>query len=164
MPPPPATDPPFLDPDPPHWAARGLWYVLVLGFAVALVTGLVVDIPDLVSGRFTLVPHEAAVGRLRGELLLPEAGVPLVEAGQAVRLRLDAFPYQRYGVRTGIVRSAAAPGEPVNGQPTFRARFDLDDSDVAVEGRARPLLPGMGGRADVVVGRRSLLRYVLGSR
>ena len=31
-----------------------------------------------------------------------------------------------------------------------------------VERRARPLIPGMGGRARVVVGRRTLVSYALG--
>lgn len=160
-------DPPFLDPEPPHWAARGLWYVLVLVVAMGLVAAMLVEIPETVSGRFVLVEHSTAPGNgqgpLRGEMIVPEAGVPLLEPGQSVQVRLDAFPYQRYGVQSGLVRSTAVAGAPVNGQPTFRAWFELRDSTIQVQGRAQLLLAGMSGRADVVLGRRSLARYVFGS-
>jgi hypothetical protein len=41
----------------------------------------------------------------------------------------------------------------------FRAFADVDDTAVTVKGEPRPLRPGMGGRADVVVGRRALITY-----
>ena len=41
----------------------------------------------------------------------------------------------------------------------FRALVDLEEATVLVRGQARPLLAGMGGQADVVVGRRSLVSY-----
>ena len=159
----PGHDPPFLDPEPQHWAARGLWYVLLLVVAIVLVAATIVKVPDTISGRFTLVEDSAAPARLHGEMIVPETGVPLLEPGQAVQMRLDAFPYQRYGVRSGVVRSSAAAGAPLDGRPTFRARFELRDSSVQVRGRAQPLLAGMSGQADVVLGRRSLARYLFGA-
>jgi membrane fusion protein len=159
---PPASDPPFLDPDPPHWAARGLWYFLVLVFVLGLGAVLVVEIPESVSGAVTLVPRDDGSGALEGELLVPEASLRLVTPGQPVRLRLDAFPYQRYGARSGVVRSAPVPGAPVDGQPTFRVRFDLADTAIALGDRAQSLLPGMRGRGDILIGRRSLVRSVMG--
>jgi hypothetical protein len=41
----------------------------------------------------------------------------------------------------------------------FRALVQLPDTGVRVRGTVRPLLAGMGGFADIVVGRRSLLSY-----
>ena len=99
--------------------------------------------------------------KLQGELVVPEAGVPLVQPGQGVKLRFDAFPYQRYGVRFGTVRwlgpagSEAGAGE----NSSFRAFVELRDSAVRVRGSMRPLMPGMSGQADIVVGRRSLASY-----
>ena len=37
--------------------------------------------------------------------------------------------------------------------------LSLDERSVQVKGEARPFLAGMGGRADVMVGRRSLISY-----
>jgi multidrug efflux pump subunit AcrA (membrane-fusion protein) len=48
--------PPFLDPDPPHWAARGLAYILISLFVVAVVGAVAVRVPEAVSCPFTLLP------------------------------------------------------------------------------------------------------------
>jgi multidrug resistance efflux pump len=97
--------------------------------------------------------------RLEAEFALPQSGVPLVHAGQAVKLRFDAFPYQRYGVQVGTVRWLGSAGTVGSDTTAFRALVDLLRDSIRVHGQARPLMAGMGGRADVVVGRRSLVSY-----
>lgn len=97
---------------------------------------------------------------LRGEVTLPQSGVARVQPGQGVRLRYDAFPYQRYGVRFGTVRwvgPAGIPGAADAG--AFRAFVDVRDREVKDQGTRRALMAGMAGRADVVVGRRSLASF-----
>jgi membrane fusion protein len=47
---------PFLSPDPPHWAVRGLAYLLILLFFTALLASIFIYIPETVSGSFILVP------------------------------------------------------------------------------------------------------------
>jgi membrane fusion protein len=96
---------------------------------------------------------------LQAELTLPQAGVPMVRAGQGVRLRFDAFPYQRYGIRLGTVRWLGPAGVTERDSGAFRALVDLKDEGIRVRGQLQPFLPGMGGRADIVVGRRSLVSY-----
>jgi multidrug efflux pump subunit AcrA (membrane-fusion protein) len=96
--------------------------------------------------------------RLQAELSLPASGVGRVTAGQSVKLLYDAFPYQRYGVRYGSVRWVSPAGAGATGEG-FRALADTDDETITIDGRLQRLLPGMTGRADVVVGRRSLLSY-----
>lgn len=54
------TDPPFLETDPPHWAARGLSSMLIVLFFVAAVVAVTVTIPETVSGAFVLVPESGA--------------------------------------------------------------------------------------------------------
>jgi multidrug efflux pump subunit AcrA (membrane-fusion protein) len=97
--------------------------------------------------------------RLEAEFALPQAGVPLVRPGQFVKLRFDAFPYQRYGVQVGTVRWLGSAGMVGTDTTAFRALVDLHRDSIRVHGQERPLLAGMGGRADVVVGRRSLVSY-----
>ena len=99
--------------------------------------------------------------RLQGELELPEAGVPLVRVGQGVKLRLDAFPYQRFGIRFGTVHWLGPSGESGPTPGTFRAFVDLADDSIRVRGHMQPLLPGMRGQADIVIGRRPLYSYAL---
>jgi multidrug efflux pump subunit AcrA (membrane-fusion protein) len=97
--------------------------------------------------------------RLEAEFSLPQAGVPLVKPGQAVKLRFDAFPYQRYGVQFGTVRWLGSAGLQGSDTSAFRALVNLGRDSIRVHGHPRPLLAGMGGQADVVVGRRSLVSY-----
>jgi multidrug efflux pump subunit AcrA (membrane-fusion protein) len=92
---------------------------------------------------------------LQAELTLPQAGMALVRPGQPVKLLYDAFPYQRYGVRSAKIRwvSRARAGDG------YRAFAELESDSFVVGGERRPVVAGMGGRARVVVGRRALVSY-----
>lgn len=99
--------------------------------------------------------------RLQAEVALPERGLALVRIGQPVKLLYDAFPYERYGVQYAVLKWLS-PASTVKAQGTaFRALADLESDTVIVQGRPRPVLPGMTGRAAVIVGRRSLASYAL---
>jgi membrane fusion protein len=47
---------PFLKSEPPHWAARGVGYLLILLFFTALIASILIYVPETVSGSFVLVP------------------------------------------------------------------------------------------------------------
>lgn len=96
---------------------------------------------------------------LQAELSLPQGGLARIHPGQSVRLLLEAFPYQRYGVRGGRVRWASPSGVGVRETATFPVLVDLDEQTVAADGERKPLLAGMRGTARVVVGRRTLVEY-----
>ena len=96
--------------------------------------------------------------RLQAELEVPQRGLAQLSAGQPVKLRYDAFPYQRYGIRFGTLRWISPGGAQTEGA-TFRALVDLDDQALVIGGQPRRVLPGMGGEASVIVGRRSLASY-----
>jgi multidrug efflux pump subunit AcrA (membrane-fusion protein) len=99
--------------------------------------------------------------RLQAELMVPQRGLARLRAGQAVKLRYDAFPYQRYGVRYATLRwISPASSAPATGS-SFRALADLDEQTLRINGEPRTVLPGMGGVASIVVGRRSLASYAI---
>jgi biotin carboxyl carrier protein len=52
--------PAFLGSDPPHWAARGLAWLLIGLFAAALVASVVIRLPETVTSPFVLVPARGA--------------------------------------------------------------------------------------------------------
>jgi membrane fusion protein len=99
--------------------------------------------------------------KLEAELLLPERGLALVRAGQPVKLLYDAFPYQRYGVHYGTLRWLSPSSTSEGGTTGFRALAEIESTTVGVQGLRRPVLPGMTGRAAVIVGRRSLASYAV---
>jgi multidrug efflux pump subunit AcrA (membrane-fusion protein) len=94
-------------------------------------------------------------GPLQAELTMPSAGVGQVKPGQPVKLLYDTFPYQRYGVRRATVRWVS----PASVGADFRVFADIEDEAISVKGEPRPLTAGMGGRAQVVIGRRSLITF-----
>lgn len=96
---------------------------------------------------------------LQAELLVPQRGMALVTAGQAVKLQYDAFPYQRYGVRYATVRWISPTSSGQGDAAAFRVLADIDEQRVQIGATEKAVLPGMGGRAAVITGRRSLLSY-----
>jgi multidrug resistance efflux pump len=92
---------------------------------------------------------------LQAELTVTASGAGQIKPGQRVKLLYDSFPYQRFGVRHATVRWVSPA--TVDGQ--FRAFADVDDQAIVVAGERRSLSVGMGGRADVITGRRQLIAY-----
>lgn len=129
------------------------------------------------SALAMLVPQGAV---LQAQLYAPSSAIGFVQPGQAVRLRFEAFPYQKFGQQPGHVlqvsRTPLAASElaalalPSNvastgGEPMFRITVGLDGPPVAT-----PLAPGMRLQADVLLERRRLIEWLfepllgLGSR
>jgi HlyD family secretion protein len=121
---------------------------------------LAVNAPGAVVQEGTVLAEVACAGeRLQAEVSVPPSGAGRIKPGLGVRLLYDAFPYQRYGVKHGTVRWVSPASVVVKDRLVFRVLVDLDEHSVQVKGENRLLLAGMGGRADVVVGRRSLASY-----
>jgi hypothetical protein len=115
-----------------------------------------------VRGRGTLVQEGDYLAeiacldeRLQAELKLPQRGMALLRSGQGVTLFYDAFPFQRYGARAATIRWISPTGD----EGGFRAFADLEVQWVPVGAERRALARGMGGRARVMVSRRSLVSY-----
>jgi membrane fusion protein len=159
-------DAPFLEPHPPHWAARGLWYALLVTAIAGLVAAVVVRVPETVSARFTLTQTPGAAtgtARARGEMLVPESVYTLVDSGQVARLRFDAFPYQRYGVQSATLRSVRLEPGTGAGAGVLRIVFELHEGSIGPVHDGKALLSGMAGEADIVVGHRTLGGFLFGS-
>jgi membrane fusion protein len=102
----------------------------------------------------------AASGQqLQAELAVPPARVGRIQAEQRVKLLYDAYPYQRYGIQLGTVRWLSPASVQGADGAVFRVLADNDSQTIRVSGQDRALLAGMGGRAEVVVGRRSLISF-----
>jgi membrane fusion protein len=96
--------------------------------------------------------------RLQAELMVPQRGLALLRAGQLVKLRYEAFPYQRFGVRHATLNWISPTA---SASAAFRAIAHLDEQMLRIGGRPLPVLPGMAGQASIVVGRRTLASYAM---
>jgi len=122
------------------------------------------------SALASLVPQGAV---LQAQLYAPSSAVGFVRPGQSVRLRLEAFPYQKFGPLEGRVlqvsRTPLAAGElatqalagvqPVRpGEALFRITVALDEA--ALSQWPQPLAAGMRLQADVQLERRRLVEWL----
>lgn len=115
----------------------------------------------------TLLPSDIS---LSAHLLIPVRSAGFVEAGQRLDIRYDAFPYQKFGLYEGVVenvsRTLLLPNEllhvPVPLQePVYRVVASLKQSNVDAYGKQFPLKPGMTLNADIRLGERSLIQWLL---
>jgi len=106
---------------------------------------------------------------LEAELFVPSRAVGFLDAGQVVDIRLNAFPYQKFGVRKArlgeVSGTPVLPGdlhEGVRGNELFyRARGELDRQFIRAYDKDLALRHGMGFDADVRLERRSLYEWLL---
>ena len=133
------------------------------------VTGLNVKAGQTVSSQsvaLTVVPGDVM---FHAELLVPGRSVGLLETGLELRLRFEAYPYDRYGLYAArIVSIARSPTLPGDAQfpvallkPVYRVRAALDRQHVTVAGRPRALVPGMALQADILLEERTLLEWMM---
>jgi membrane fusion protein len=141
------------------------------------VTAVFAEVGQSVSDTAALASVVPAGAQLQAHLYAPSSAVGFVRPDQAVRLRFEAFPYQRFGHQPGHVvqvsRTPLAPAElaalslPVlrrdaagdgagNGEALFRITVALDAADV----EPLPLVPGMRLQADVLLERRRLVEWL----
>ena len=106
----------------------------------------------------TVVPSD---GRLIAEVKLLNRDAGFVRAGQPVAVKLDAFPFSRYGTVPGrvIAVSPDAVSDDKLG-PVYMVRIALDRKRIDRGDRPVVLIPGMTATADIVTGRRSYLSYL----
>jgi HlyD family type I secretion membrane fusion protein len=98
---------------------------------------------------------------LQAELNVPESGLGKLRTGQGVKLKYDAFPYQRHGVKYGSVAWLSPAAVETSLGASFKSHVEIADGEILVQGQSRPLFAGMTGKAEIVIGSRSLIEYVI---
>jgi membrane fusion protein len=125
------------------------------------------------SALASLIPAGA---RLQAHLFAPSGAVGFVRPNQEVRLRFEAFPYQKFGHQSGHVLQVsrtplAAPelaGLPLAGptggdgvdEPMFRITVAMDQPELRAFDTVQPLVAGMRMQADVLLERRRLIEWL----
>lgn len=107
-----------------------------------------------------IVPSGGAL-TLEGKVLNKDAG--FVAPGQKVAVKLEAFPFTRYGTVPGTIESVSSDAvEDEKLGLVYVVRVKLERTTVDRGDAVVPLFPGMTATADIRTGRRSLLSYLLG--
>ena len=127
-------------------------------------TGYTVD-----SARplLTLLPENADI---QARIAVPVRSAGFIRKGQALHIRYDAFPYQKFGVQTGEIASISPslilPGElkdaPISiSEPTYLVTASLSANEILAYGNSISLKAGMTFSADVDLSQRSLLEWLM---
>lgn len=118
----------------------------------------------------TLVPRDEA---LRAEVWVSNDDIGFVRPGQSVKLKFAAFPFQKYGMAEGTVEhvSADAVDSDTNGPPSdaarrtrpliYKALVTLPEMALAMDGHRFSLSAGMQTNAEIKLGSRTVLEYLL---
>ncbi len=114
----------------------------------------------VLHGGETVAELVCAGETLQAELKVPESGMGKLKTGQGVKLKYDAFPYQRYGVKYGRVAWLSPAAVETKDGASFKAHVEVTDTEMLAQGQSRPLAAGMSGKAEIVIGNRTLIEYV----
>jgi HlyD family secretion protein len=120
----------------------------------------------------TLVPHGE---ELQAEVMVKNLDVGFVRPGQAAKLKFVAYPFQKYGMLDGeVVRISADASETQNGRNdetdadgktstrgAYRVRITLPVQRLVRDGATLALVSGMQITAEIRLGDRSVLEYLL---
>lgn len=122
----------------------------------------------------TLVPES---GRLVAEVWVGNDDVGFVRPGQTTKIKLVPFQFQKYGMVEGRVQQVSADATEAPSPNTrsdalagrdrpmgplaYRALVDLNAEHLAVDGVRYPLAAGMQVAAEIHLGTRTVLEYLL---
>jgi HlyD family secretion protein len=116
----------------------------------------------------TLVPHDEP---LVAEVWVGNADAGFVQTDQKARIKIAAYPFQKYGLLDGTVRQVSADAQVRSDRgnsdsrsvqdAAYRALIALTSSHLESRGRQLRLVPGMQVSAEIHLGTRTVLEYLL---
>ena len=119
------------------------------------------------SPILTIVPKEF---ENLAKLLIPVRAIGFIEKGQPIDIRYNAFPYQKFGIYSGVIssisKSVILPNDnnasllPIT-EPVYLAYVELNQQKVVAYGTEIPLKAGMTFSADIQLSQRSMIEWVL---
>lgn len=108
-----------------------------------------------------IVPERA---ELSAEVMLENKDIGFVVPGQAVAIKLETFPFTRYGVIDATVQKVtqdAVVDEKLGA--LFPAVLSLQRTHINVDGTAMRLAPGMNVIAEIKTGKRRIIDFLMDS-
>lgn len=135
---------------------------------LAPVSGVVTDVTSTQAGD--KIQANAPLGAIAPKNARAVAKIEIAERdraflrdGQPVKLKFNAFPYQRYGAINGTLEyiSPATKPSAQTKQPVYEGRVALDRDYYRIADTKYPLRYGMTATAEIVVRERRLIDFAL---
>ncbi len=135
-----------------------------------VVTQVLVKTNELVQQGQVVMHLMPTNSLLLAQLLVPTQAMGFITEGQTVNIRYTAFPYQKFGLYSGVVsqvsQTTLTPNEtrdlpfPVQ-TAAYKVMVRLDTQSVDAYGRSMALKPGMQVSVDIRLEERSLWEWLL---
>lgn len=123
--------------------------------AVHTVGGVVTEAQPIM----VIVPLE---DKIEVETLIANKDIGFVNVGQPVTVKIESFPYTRYGYLTGKVISVSLDAmEHEQLGMVFSAIVALDQNHLMIEGKRINLVAGMNVTAEIKTSKRRVIDYLL---
>ena len=106
-----------------------------------------------------VVPDSASV---TAEVTIANQDIGFVNAGQMAEVKLETFPYTKYGTvsaRVDVVTADAVTDEKKGSY--YPAILTLSRKDMLIDGKRIPLSPGMNITAEIKTGQRRVIEFLL---
>lgn len=128
---------------------------VVQQLAVHTVGGVVTPAQQLMM----IAPEE---GSLEVEAILENKDIGFVNENQLAEIKIDAFPFTRYGTLEGRVVNLSRDAVQIDKVGlVYTARVFLDRASIRIENRAVRLSPGMTVSVEIKTGERRVIEYFL---
>ncbi|XHF36232.1 HlyD family efflux transporter periplasmic adaptor subunit [Pseudomonas chlororaphis] len=139
-------------------------------------TAILAEPGQTVDSSRSLMIVVPANSRLQAELYAPSKAIGFVQTGDQVRVRYQAYPYQKFGQHRGTVLSiskatlsaaelasmtGSVPGLGLSGEQIYRIRVEIEAQSVLAYGTPRYLQAGMLLEADILHESRRLYEWAL---
>ena len=138
---------------------------------IAPVNGVVLQVADRSVGSVlreaetlvTLVPDKAD---LYIDASVPSRDVSYLKVGDDVRVKLEAYPFQRFGTVRGVLDVIGADSVPMKPDDAtsplvYRLQVRISDNVAALAARGIRIRPGLVASAEIKTGKRSIMSYIL---
>lgn len=106
-----------------------------------------------------IVPRDAEV---TAEVVVDNKDIGFVNAGQVAAIKLETFPFTRYGTVGATVKSVTADAvSDEKRRAIFPATLSLSRAGIDIDGKRIALSPGMNLTAEIKTGKRRVIEYLL---
>jgi HlyD family secretion protein len=113
---------------------------------------------------FTLIPISDS---LQAQVQIEPSDIGLVRTGDSGNIKVDAFPFQKYGTLKGSLTQISQdsfrrdPNSGPSGESYYTAKLTLNKQTFDNMPPHARLLPGMNLIAEIVVGKRTVMSYLI---
>jgi len=105
----------------------------------------------------TIVPQDE---QLEIEAWLANRDIGYVGPGDLTEIKLETFPFIKYGVLHGEVLDLSPDATQTETGLIYKARIALNSREIEVDNRIVALMPGMGVTAEIQTGKRRVIDYL----